>query len=97
MQNLMKQNPNWNSDLFLKLQLNHMNSSFWVERNLLDHKIEVIFLRYYNFRGEEMAAKGVLYIRKHNNKISHQSTYQIYVLLSGHCLCIVTIGNPSSF
>ena len=47
--------------------------------------------------GEEMLQKVFFYIRKHNNKISHESTYQIYVLLSYHCLCIVTIGILAHF
>ena len=44
-----------------------------------------------------MLQKVFFYIRKHNNKISHESTYQIYVLLLYQCLCIVTIGVLAHF
>ena len=47
--------------------------------------------------GEEMLQKVFFYIRKHNNKISYESTYQIYVLLLYQCLCIATIGVPADF
>ena len=44
-----------------------------------------------------MLQKVFFYIRKHNNKISYESTYQIYVLLLYQCLCIVTIGILADF